>query len=563
MRNTHRVHSQRLLNWIASSTSGANRQGKSLASDVGPVQLPLTRGRSETSGGASEYDSENETTGVRRRVSGLAKRVARDADVGGVGNANNNDADLGAGNAGAGFMTGRERLALDATTRRQGQDGSGSAAAAYATLGPRKQRTSNGFIPPYANSHSQGQVSSQSITENDQFQQSLSNAPSFVRTALGANATNNTKGSSSAGSSSKQSKSSSGEASGPPSLVDSLRDEEGKLPGRLAACDPQLIESILHEVLDGSPGVRWDDIAGLEFAKKNVYEIVVWPLLRPQFFRGLRGPPKGLLLFGPPGTGKTLIGKAIATESNARFFSISASSLTSKWHGQGEKLVRTLFAVAAHLEPSVIFIDEIDSLLSQRQDAEFEASRRIKTEFLVQLDGVASSAGKRDDPSAPSSEPRILVIGATNRPHELDEAARRRLVKRLYIPLPDAPARRQLVTHLLSREAHAMRDKDIDRLVEQTDGYSGADLHALCKEAAFGPLRELKDITSASVEDVRPIEPKDFDAALLLVRASVDQKDLKMLEDWNRTFGSFPINPPNTGNSDATNPTMASDATKQ
>lgn len=160
----------------------------------------------------------------------------------------------------------------------------------------------------------------------------------------------------------------------------------------------------MNDVLDNSPGVRWDDIAGLEFAKKNVIEIVVWPMLRPDLFKGLRGPPKGMLLFGPPGTGKTLIGKAIATESNAKFFSISASSLTSKWHGQGEKLVRTLFSVATYFEPSIIFIDEIDSLLSQRQDSEFEATRRIKTEFLVQLDGVATTTTTSENNQ---SEPRV------------------------------------------------------------------------------------------------------------------------------------------------------------
>ena len=122
-----------------------------------------------------------------------------------------------------------------------------------------------------------------------------------------------------------------------------------------------------------------------------------------------------MLLFGPPGTGKTLIGKCIASQSGSTFFSISASSLTSKWIGEGEKMVRALFAVARVHQPSVVFIDEIDSLLSQRSESEHEASRRIKTEFLVQLDGATTEG-----------EERILVVGATNRPQELDEAARRR-----------------------------------------------------------------------------------------------------------------------------------------
>jgi SpoVK/Ycf46/Vps4 family AAA+-type ATPase len=307
------------------------------------------------------------------------------------------------------------------------------------------------------------------------------------------------------------------------------------MPGRLAACDPTLVETVLHDVLDDAPAVRWDDIAGLEFAKKSVVEAVVWPLLRPDIFTGLRGPPKGMLLFGPPGTGKTLIGKAIASEAKAKFFSISASTLTSKWHGQGEKLVRALFAAAEYFAPSVIFIDEIDSLLSQRQDAEQEASRRIKTEFLVQLDGVASTRPGPD--GAPPGH--ILVVGATNRPHEIDEAARRRLVKKLYVPLPDAGARRALVLLLLRTVAHALTPDDIETVVTRTAGYSGADLRALCTEAAFGPLRDLQCVTEATADAVRDIELRDFEQALSLVRPSVDQRDLKALEDWNRAFGSF------------------------
>ena len=127
-----------------------------------------------------------------------------------------------------------------------------------------------------------------------------------------------------------------------------------------------MIELITNEIMDQGAPISWNDIAGLSFAKKSVQEIVVWPMLRPDIFTGLRGPPKGLLLFGPPGTGKTLIGKCIASQSGSTFFSISASSLTSKWVGEGEKMVRALFAVAIVKQPSVIFIDEIDSLLGAR-----------------------------------------------------------------------------------------------------------------------------------------------------------------------------------------------------
>ncbi|XP_029812135.1 fidgetin-like protein 1 [Suricata suricatta] len=297
---------------------------------------------------------------------------------------------------------------------------------------------------------------------------------------------------------------------------------------RLKNLEPKMIELIMNEVMDHGPPVNWDDIAGIEFAKATIKEIVVWPMVRPDIFTGLRGPPKGILLFGPPGTGKTLIGKCIASQSGATFFSISASSLTSKWVGEGEKMVRALFAVARCQQPAVIFIDEIDSLLSQRGDGEHESSRRIKTEFLVQLDGATTS-----------SEDRILVVGATNRPQEIDEAARRRLVKRLYIPLPEASARRQIVTNLMSKEQCCLSEEEVGLVVQRSDGFSGADMTQLCREASLGPIRSLQtaDIATVTPDQVRPIAYVDFENAFRTVRPSVSPKDLELYENWNRTFG--------------------------
>lgn len=297
---------------------------------------------------------------------------------------------------------------------------------------------------------------------------------------------------------------------------------------RLKNFEPKIIELIMSEIMDHGPPVAWDDIAGLEFAKATIKEIVVWPMLRPDIFTGLRGPPRGILLFGPPGTGKTLIGKCIACQSGATFFSISASSLTSKWVGEGEKMVRALFAIARCHQPAVIFIDEIDSLLSQRTDGEHDSSRRIKTEFLVQLDGAATSA-----------EDRILVVGATNRPQEIDEAARRRLAKRLYIPLPEAEARRQIVTNLMSREKSQLGADEMEKVVLGTEGFSGADMTQLCREAALGPIRSIRlsDIATITAEQVRPILYRDFQEALKIVRPSVSSKDLELYEEWNKTFG--------------------------
>lgn len=306
------------------------------------------------------------------------------------------------------------------------------------------------------------------------------------------------------------------------------KDEPQIMDERLKNFEPKIVELIMSEIMDHGPPVAWDDIAGLEFAKTTIKEIVVWPMLRPDIFTGLRGPPKGILLFGPPGTGKTLIGKCIACQSGATFFSISASSLTSKWVGEGEKMVRALFAIARCHQPAVIFIDEIDSLLSQRTDGEHDSSRRIKTEFLVQLDGAATAA---DD--------RILVVGATNRPQEIDEAARRRLAKRLYIPLPEAAARWQIVTNLMSREKNQLGEAELERVVTATEGFSGADMTHLCKEAALGPIRsiQLSDIATITADEVRPIIYSDFQEALKTVRPSVSSKDLELYEDWNKTFG--------------------------
>lgn len=167
-----------------------------------------------------------------------------------------------------------------------------------------------------------------------------------------------------------------------------------------------------------------------------------------------------MLFFGPPGTGKTLLGKAIAAQSKSTFMSISASTLTSKWVGEGEKMVRTMFAIAAIHQPTVIFIDEIDSLLCSRNENDMESSRRIKTEFLVQLDGANTFAGENA---------RILIIGATNRPDDLDEAVRRRLVKRLYIPLPNKAGRKQFIKRLIEQETQGPHPHQINLTDEEMD----------------------------------------------------------------------------------------------
>lgn len=298
---------------------------------------------------------------------------------------------------------------------------------------------------------------------------------------------------------------------------------------RLKNVEPKMVELIKNEIMDSKTTICWDDIAGLEYAKKIIKEVVVYPMLRPDIFTGLRRPPKGILLFGPPGTGKTLIGKCIASQSKSTFFSISASSLTSKWIGEGEKMVRALFAVARVYQPSVIFVDEIDSLLTQRSETEHESSRRLKTEFLVQLDGAATA-----------DEDRILIVGATNRPHELDEAARRRLVKRLYVPLPEFQARKQIINNLLITISHNLNEEDINNIAEQSKGYSGADMSNLCKEASMGPIRSIpfSQLENIKKEDVRQVTIDDFKEALIHVRSSVSESSLTTYVEWDAIYGT-------------------------
>ncbi|XP_039594699.1 spastin isoform X5 [Polypterus senegalus] len=292
--------------------------------------------------------------------------------------------------------------------------------------------------------------------------------------------------------------------------------------------DSRLAHLILNEIVDSGPSVHFDDVAGQDLAKQALQEIVILPALRPELFTGLRAPARGLLLFGPPGNGKTMLAKAVATESNATFFNISAASLTSKYVGEGEKLVRALFAVARELQPSIIFIDEIDSLLCERREGEHDASRRLKTEMLIEFDGVQSAG---DD--------RILVMGATNRPQELDEAVLRRFTKRIYVTLPSEETRLRLLKNLLGKHGNPLSQKDLTELARMTDGYSGSDLTALAKDAALGPIRELKpeQVKNMSANEMRNITFGDFTESLKKIKRSVSPQTLNAYMKWNKDYG--------------------------
>ncbi|KAL7191724.1 hypothetical protein ACSBR2_023748 [Camellia fascicularis] len=293
-------------------------------------------------------------------------------------------------------------------------------------------------------------------------------------------------------------------------------------------------------------GVSFDDIGALENVKDTLKELVMLPLQRPELFcKGqLTKPCKGILLFGPPGTGKTMLAKAVATEAGANFINISMSSITSKWFGEGEKYVKAVFSLASKIAPSVVFVDEVDSMLGRRENpGEHEAMRKMKNEFMVNWDGLRTKDTER-----------VLVLAATNRPFDLDEAVIRRLPRRLMVNLPDAPNRAKILKVILAKE-DLSPDIDFDSIASITDGYSGSDLKNLCVTAAHRPIREIlekekKERTAALAEgkpapalsmssDIRPLNMDDFKNAHERVCASVSSESVNMTEllQWNELYG--------------------------
>eukprot|EP00037_Helgoeca_nana_P013800 m.127517 g.127517 ORF g.127517 m.127517 type:complete len:529 (-) comp22235_c0_seq1:218-1804(-) len=296
----------------------------------------------------------------------------------------------------------------------------------------------------------------------------------------------------------------------------------------LKAIDEKMWKQIMNEVVQQGAEVSWDSIVGVKKAKEALHEIVILPALNPELFTGLRAPARGLLLFGPPGNGKTMLAKALAHETTARFFNISASTLTSKWMGEGEKLVKALFTIARAAQPSIIFIDEVDSILTKRSEGEHEASRRLKTELLIQFDGVTGSTATR-----------LLVMGATNLPWEIDEAGLRRFTKRIYIRMPSGPDRGELIRLLLSSTKHALSKSDFSDICRKTIGYSNSDLNALARDAALGPIRALgRKIQGVDPASVRPVNRDDFLLALTNIRPSTTSENIAAFDKWADEYGT-------------------------
>ncbi|XP_068156975.1 katanin p60 ATPase-containing subunit A-like 1 isoform X1 [Drosophila tropicalis] len=300
--------------------------------------------------------------------------------------------------------------------------------------------------------------------------------------------------------------------------------------------EAELVDILERDILQKDPKVRWSDIADLHDAKRLLEEAVVLPMLMPEYFKGIRRPWKGVLMVGPPGTGKTMLAKAVATECGTTFFNVSSATLTSKYRGESEKMVRLLFEMARFYAPSTIFIDEIDSLCSRRgSESEHEASRRVKSELLVQMDGVGGSEEQAKV---------VMVLAATNFPWDIDEALRRRLEKRIYIPLPSDEGREALLKINL-REVKIDESVDLTYVANQLKGYSGADITNVCREASMMSMR--RKIAGLTPEQIRqlateevdlPVSNKDFNEAMSRCNKSVSRADLDKYEKWMMEFGS-------------------------
>ncbi|PWA03458.1 hypothetical protein BB558_000377 [Smittium angustum] len=259
------------------------------------------------------------------------------------------------------------------------------------------------------------------------------------------------------------------------------KDENGS--NEIDSDNKKLRMGLEGAILTEKPNVKWSDVAGLEGAKDALKEAVILPIKFPQLFTGKRKPWRGILLYGPPGTGKSYLAKAVATEANSTFFAVSSSDLVSKWMGESERLVKNLFSMARENKPAIIFIDEVDSLCGTRGEGESEASRRIKTELLVQMNGVGN-----DDTG-------VLVLAATNIPWALDSAIRRRFEKRIYIPIPDAAARATMFKIHVGDTPCTLTTQEYRILADKTEGYTGSDIAVIVRDALMQPVRKVQMAT--------------------------------------------------------------------
>ncbi|MFX1250354.1 MAG: AAA family ATPase [Promethearchaeota archaeon] len=314
-------------------------------------------------------------------------------------------------------------------------------------------------------------------------------------------------------------------------LVEEPGEDVSKYPGaeKRSKESDGLRKNMLDAIIQEKPDVKWEDVANLEHAKRALREAVIHPMSRPDIFKGKRKPWKGVMLFGPPGCGKTYLAKAVASEVSATFFSVSAASIISKWLGESEKLVRTLYKLAREKAPSIVFIDEVDAVGGARGgQSENEAMRRVKTELLQSMDGLTAS------------DELVVTMGATNIPWLIDLAMRRRFERRVYITLPEREAR-AAIFEIHTKGEELSPSVNFDELAEWTEGYSAADIALICREALMIPIREMDEAGTLLDKNVKPREVtnEDFLEGLSNIKPSVSPIELDNYEDYNKKFGSY------------------------
>jgi len=278
--------------------------------------------------------------------------------------------------------------------------------------------------------------------------------------------------------------------------------------------------SAMREFLIEVPKVSWEDIGGLNDVKQQLREAVEWPLTKPDVFKRMGiTPPRGILLYGPPGTGKTLLAKAVAHESSANFISIKGPEVMSKWVGESEKAVRELFKKARQVAPTIVFLDELDSIAPMRgTDTGSHVTDSVVNQLLTSIDGLESMEG-------------VVVIGATNRPDIIDQGLLRpgRFDRLVLIHSPDKKARLEIFK-IHTKDIPIDKSVDLDKLAEMTDSYSGADIEAMCREAAMLAIREN--------EKAKKVTSKHFEMAMTSVRASITPNIIKFYQKISETLGS-------------------------
>jgi len=284
------------------------------------------------------------------------------------------------------------------------------------------------------------------------------------------------------------------------------KSKSEKLMGKYGKQDLQLTEyeqiistELVHA--DEIP-VNFTDIGGLDLIIDELKETVIYPLKFPSLFNersSLLGPPKGVLLYGPPGCGKTMLAKCLAKESGAAFINMRVSTLTDKWYGESNKLVAALFSLARKMQPCIVFIDEIDSFLRERRSNDHEVTGTMKAEFMTLWDGLTSGESTR-----------IIVLGATNRPQDIDQAILRRMPKRFSVAPPNEEQRFQILK-LFLKDAILEEGFDFKKLAELTVGLSGSDLKELCRDASMIPIRECMKTMNleGSIENSTAVESID------------------------------------------------------